>query len=99
MKKVNDDDNDKTHSGLYHLNEQNPLVEVVDRRNGYCLLKNHLPKDVYKIYGIVLEKDVSKNPYVEDGEEVKWMTALNADMVMRKLLGIMRYNVAQKDFL
>lgn len=86
-------------SNLYHLGNHSPLAEVIDRKNGFLLIKNLCPHNSDRYYTVAIEDDCTKLPIMPNPINETWITHSQADEVMRNLLNTITYNKATKDFM
>lgn len=82
---------------LYHIPQYSPLVEVLDRRNGFLLLKNLFSMSEREMYTVAVEHDLSKSPHMPNKPDNTWVSAEQADTVMRSVVNAPTYNKALKD--
>ena len=85
-------------SDLYHIPDHTPLALVIDRCNGFILLKNLATKIPTEMYSIAVEKE-DKSPHMANEPQVAWCSPQQADTVMREILNNPTYNKATKDFM
>ena len=83
---------------LYHIPLHTPLALVIDRCNGFILLKNLTTKFQSEMYSIALEKE-DKSPQMTNEPHVAWCSPQQADKIMREILNEPTYNEATKDFM
>lgn len=88
-----------TNDSLYHLGEYSPLAEIIDRQDGYILLKNLCPHNTDRLYTVAIENDITKNPIMPNLINETWITYSQVDEVMRNILNNPTYNKATKDFM
>ena len=85
-------------SDLYHIPLHTPLALVIDRCNGFILLKNLATKIQTEMYSIAVEKE-DKSPHMANEPQVVWCSPQQADKIMREILNNSTYNKATKDFM
>ena len=81
---------------IFNMCPYSALVRIVDRCNGFVLLKNELWMNSEKVYSVGVQDDDGLPKIVETKEP--WVNANNADKIMRSILKRMRYNKATKDW-
>ena len=84
---------------LYNIKGYSPLVEIIDRKQGYLLLKNLVSLFENEMYSVAVEHDVSKSPIMPNKPNNTWIGAEQADEIMRNILHDSTYNVAVRDLL
>jgi hypothetical protein len=83
---------------LYNIPNYGSLVCVVDRREGFILLKNLVPQSLEEMYSIAAEDEETGAPVMPNPPKQTWVKASNADKIMRSVLGIKKYSKATDDF-
>jgi hypothetical protein len=84
---------DENCSGLYNIKDYSPLVQVLDVKKGFVLLKD-LTKGKYTVAVWTENKTI----HMPNPPNVSWITHEQADEVMRTLLITDRYSKATDDF-
>lgn len=84
-------------TNIFHMGKFSPLVEIIDARQGFCLLKNHCPfGDKWYSVGIILENG---HPHMAvDNPQECWLTHDQADEVMRNAIKNESYNKASQNY-
>lgn len=90
-----DDKNDRGPT-LFHLDNKHQLVEIIDRQDGYVLIKNHIPKDAQDYYTVGVDT-LSGCPVIPQGGV--WTNHFKADSLMAYVLGVAVYDKATKDWM
>lgn len=83
---------------LYNIPNYGALVCVVDRRDGFLLLKNLVPQSLEEMYSVAAENNETGVPVMPNPPNQTWVKASNADKIMRHVLGLKRYSRATDDF-